>query len=148
MENLDIRWIQRFQNYRKALEQLRQAVQLSQARELSNLENQGMIQAFEFTHEMAWNVMKDYSEYQGDSTVKGSRDATRSAFKLELIEDGEGWMDMLRSRNLTSHTYNENVAEEIVGDIIKQYFKLFEAFEQTMEQLRSGMQGEQFNDKK
>ena len=148
MENLDIRWIQRFQNYRKALEQLRQAVQLSQSRELSNLENQGMIQAFEFTHEMAWNVMKDFSEYQGDSTVKGSRDATRSAFKLELIEDGEGWMDMLRSRNLTSHTYNENVAEEIVGDIIKRYFKLFEAFEQTMEQLRSGLQGEQFNEKK
>ena len=148
MENLDIRWIQRFQNYRKALEQLRQAVQLSQSRELSNLENQGMIQAFEFTHEMAWNVMKDFSEYQGDSTVKGSRDATRSAFKLELIEDGEGWMDMLRSRNLTSHTYNENVAAEIVGDIIKRYFKLFEAFEQTMEQLRSGLQGEQFNEKK
>jgi len=148
MENLDIRWIQRLQNYRKALSSLRKAVVLSQQRTLTDLEIQGLIQAFEFTHEMAWNVMKDYAEYQGDSAVKGSRDVTRSAFKMELIMDGEGWMDMLKSRNLTSHTYNEDVAEEIAEDILEHYFNLFEAFEQKMEQLRTGQQGNIFNEKK
>ena len=140
MENLDIRWIQRFQNYRKALGQLRKAVALSKQRDLTDLESQGLIQAFEFTHEMAWNVMKDYSEYQGDTAVKGSRDATRAAFKMELIVNGEKWMDMIRSRNQTSHAYNEEVAEEITKDILEHYFDLFEAFEQKMEQLRSSEQ--------
>jgi len=141
MEILDIRWIQRFQNYKKALSQLRKAVVLSQERKLSDLEMQGLIQAFEFTHEMAWNVMKDFSEYQGDSSIKGSRDATRAAFKMELIADGEKWMDMIISRNETSHTYNEEVAVKITGDILKYYFDLFESFEQTMEQLRISKHG-------
>jgi nucleotidyltransferase substrate binding protein (TIGR01987 family) len=136
MDTPDIRWVQRLQNYGKALARLRKAVALSHTRELTDLESQGLIQAFEFTHELAWNVMKDFSEYQGDDSVKGSRDATRAAFKMDLIADGEGWMDMLKSRNLTSHTYNEDVAEKIVQDIREQYFGLFEAFEQKMEQLR------------
>lgn len=92
MENQDVRWVQRLQNYKKALIQLQDAVQISDNRELTNLESQGLIKAFEFTHELAWNVMKNYSEYQGDTTIKGSRDATRAAFKMTLISDGKvGW---------------------------------------------------------
>ncbi len=147
MENLDIRWIQRFQNYSKALDRLRKAVVLSQKRELTDLEAQGLIKAFEFTYEMAWNVMKDYSEYQGDTSIKGSRDATRAAFKMELITDGQRWMDMILSRNETSHTYDEDVTKKITKDILKHYFDLFEAFEQKMEQLRSGEQGSLFTEK-
>jgi nucleotidyltransferase substrate binding protein (TIGR01987 family) len=71
----DIRWKQRFSNYTNALEQLQEAVDLSCERELSMLEKQGLIQAFEYTHELAWNVMKDFLEYQGNQNVKGSRDA-------------------------------------------------------------------------
>ena len=56
----DIRWQQRFSNFQKALEQLEKAINLSEERELSNLEKQGLIQAFEFTHELSWNVMKDF----------------------------------------------------------------------------------------
>lgn len=144
METPDIRWIQRLQNYRKALNRLRQAVLLSQTRELSDLEKQGLIQAFEFTHELAWNVMKDYAEYQGDNTIRGSRDATRTAFKIQLITDGEGWMNMIKSRNESSHAYNESTAEEIAEHIIHGYFSLFEAFENKMEQLKSGEQGQLF----
>jgi len=140
MESLDIRWIQRFQNYKKALSQLQKAVQISMERELTDLETQGLIQVFEFIHELAWNVMKDFSEYQGDTNIRGSRDATRAAFKIELISDGEGWMDMIKSRNQTSHTYNESTADEIAEAIKTQYFTLFKEFEQKMESIRSGEQ--------
>lgn len=140
MENQDIRWIQRFQNYRKALVQLNYAVELSKVRELSKLEEQGLIQAFEFTHELAWNVMKDYFEYQGDSAIRGSRDATRAAFKMTLLMDGEGWMDMIKSRNESLHTYNEDTAEEIVEKVRALYARLFNDFEAIMENIRSGEQ--------
>ena len=140
MENQDIRWMQRFQNYKKALKQLRLAVQLSKERDLSNLEIQGLIQAFEFTHELAWNTMKDFLEEKGVGNLIGSKDATRYAFQADLISDGEGWMEMIKSRNQSTHTYNEQTADEITGNILKRYFDLFDAFEQKMEQLRSGEQ--------
>lgn len=50
----DRRWQQRFENYRRALARLNEAVQLSQQRPLTDLERQGLIQAFEFTHELSW----------------------------------------------------------------------------------------------
>lgn len=115
-------------NYSKALEQLDNAVAISQQRPLSDLEKQGLIQAFEFTHELAWNVMKDYFAYQGNPAITGSRDAAREAFQKGLIEDGEGWMEMIRSRNLTSYTYQQKIADEIVGQVVDRYFPLFERF--------------------
>ena len=93
MADKDIRWEQRFSNYKRALSQLINAVNLSNERELSDLEDQGLIQAFEFTHELAWNVIRDYFEYQGNSSIIGSHDASREAFQKGLIVYGEGWMD-------------------------------------------------------
>lgn len=135
MSELNIRWQQRLANYAKALEQLGNAVATSQARPLSDLEKQGLIQAFEFTHELAWNVMKDYFAYQGNPGIAGSRDAAREAFQQGLIEDGEGWMEMIRSRNLTSHTYQQKIADEICSHILKRYFPLFEQFQRRMNAL-------------
>lgn len=135
MSNPDIRWQQRLANFRKALEQLGSAVAISQQRSLSDLEKQGLIQAFEFTHELAWNVMKDWFEYQGNSGITGSRDATREAFQKGLIEDGEGWMEMIKSRNQTSHTYQQKIAEEIAGYIIGRYAPLFQDFLRKMDSL-------------
>lgn len=126
--NPDIRWQQRFSNFRRAFASLAAAVGLARARPLSDLEKQGLIQAFEFTHELAWNVMRDYFTYQGNTAITGSRDAVREAFSKGLLNDGEGWMEMLQSRNLTSHTYNQAVADEIVARIIGSYFMLFEVF--------------------
>lgn len=125
MKDQDIRWIQRFDSFTKALGQLQDAVSLSKTRPLSRLEEQGMIQAFEYTHELAWKTLKDLLEDQGNSTLLGSKDATRAAFKLGIIEDGETWMDMIKSRKQTSHTYNEEVANEIVNHIINHYYKCF-----------------------
>jgi len=131
----DIRWKQRLENYKKALSQLQNAVELGQQRPFSELEEQGLIQAFEFTHELAWNVMKDYFYYQGNSSITGSRDATREAFHVGLIEDGDAWMEMIKSRNKTSHTYNNEIAEEIVSKIFNLYFPLFIAFQKKMASL-------------
>lgn len=124
----DIRWQQRLANYSKALEQLGNAVAISHQRPLSDLEKQGLIQAFEFTHELAWSVMKDYFAYQGNPGISGSRDAVREAFQVGLVEDGEGWMEMIKSRNQTSHTYQQKVADQITSHIIERYFPLFQRF--------------------
>jgi nucleotidyltransferase substrate binding protein (TIGR01987 family) len=88
MNDKDIRWHQRLSNYEKALAQLNKATALSEERKLSELEMQGLIQSFEITHELAWNVMKDYFYYQGNNEIRGSRDASLQAFKYELINDG------------------------------------------------------------
>lgn len=128
MTDRDIRWIQRLANFRRAFSQLSDARALSQERPLTDLEMQGLIQAFEFTHELSWCVMKDYFEYQGASNITGSRDATRQAFSVGLINDGDGWMAMIKSRNQTSHTYNRATAEAIVRNILDRYHGLFEAF--------------------
>lgn len=123
--SLDIRWKQRFKNFELALTQLENAVLLAQTRALSDLEKQGLIQAFEFTHELAWNVLKDYLEYQGTTQLTGSRDAVREAFSRGLVTDGNAWMEMIQSRNKTSHTYNKAVADEIVSKVVQLYAKTF-----------------------
>jgi nucleotidyltransferase substrate binding protein (TIGR01987 family) len=136
MSTSDIRWQQRLDNYGRALKQLQSAVDLAATRELSDLEQQGMIQAFEFTHELAWNVMKDYFYYQGASQITGSRDATRQAFAAGLLEDGNAWMEMIQSRNQSSHTYNKATALALVDRITQRYAALFQAFGSRMEGLR------------
>lgn len=94
-----------------------------------------MIQGFEFTHELAWCVLKDYLEHKGFTGIIGSRDVTRLAFKNGLIEDGEVWMDMIKARNQTSHTYNERTAEQIATDITERFFPAFEKMIQTFSAL-------------
>lgn len=124
--NADIRWVQRLDNFIRALAQLRYGVELLQERKLSILEEQGIIQAFEYNHELAWNLLKDYlSEFGGLVDLIGSRDTTREAFKRGLIEKGELWMSMIKSRDLSSHTYNEDTAKGLLN-IIPEYFVEFE----------------------
>ena len=130
--NQDIRWQQRFANYQKALEQLCKFIDHG---ELNELEVQGLIKAFEYTHELAWNVLRDYLLSQGSQAIHGSRDATREAFKLDLIDDGECWMDMIRDRNRSVHTYNQDTAKAIVDNIRDRFFEQFQRLEQTMSSL-------------
>ena len=124
MDYKDIRWIQRFNNYNKALNQLQEAVELMKNRELTRLEKQGVVQAFEYTHELAWKSLKDFLEDRGNTDIYGSRDATKEAFRLGLIESGEVWMQMIKSRNLTSHTYDESIADDIIMLIRDLYFEV------------------------
>ncbi|HZM04979.1 MAG TPA: nucleotidyltransferase substrate binding protein [Candidatus Saccharimonadales bacterium] len=137
MKNQDIRWIQRFQNYQKALAQLTRAVDLARQRPLTELERQGMIQAFEYTHELAWNTLKDFLESRGAIHLFGSRDTTRAAFAAGLIQDGELWMQMIQSRNQTTHTYNEEIVEQIVSAVTGGYMTEFDRLQKKLEQLRA-----------
>jgi len=131
-DEIEIRWVQRFTNYKKALSQLEKFIAKGK---LNELEEQGLIQAFEYTHELAWNVLRDYLREQGHVAIHGSRDATREAFKLDLIPDGDTWMDMIKDRNQTSHTYNQATADLIATNITKRFFPLFLALRNTMQGL-------------
>ncbi len=129
----DIRWIHRFNNFSKALEQLAKFIEKG---ELSELEEQGLIQAFEYNYELAWNTLKDFLEARGETNIYGSRDAFRLAFRRGLIEEGEAWMDMIKSRALTTHTYNEETADEIALAIKTVYYNEFVKLQKKLEPLK------------
>jgi nucleotidyltransferase substrate binding protein (TIGR01987 family) len=124
--NQDIRWHQRFSNYSKALKELESAVILAKKRELTKLEKQGLIQCFEYTQELAWKTLKDFLEDRGVTELFGSKDAVREAFKLGILTDGEVWMEMIKSRNLTSRTYDEQMVSDIAKIIADVYFHQFQ----------------------
>lgn len=136
MENKDIRWTQRFSNYRKALVQMGKAVDMVSVRmgsvtDQDELMAEGLIQRYEYTHELAWKVMKDYEEFQGLTNIMGSRDAIRVALQVGILDD-DRWMDTIADRNLTSHNYDDETAQRIVGNIINVYYPLFVKFEKAM----------------
>ena len=154
-EQKDIRWEQRFSNFQKAFWKFVAAVEVVKGDSYGHTINvgelhreilkEGLIQRFEYTHQLAWNVMKDYAEYQGNNEISGSRDATREAFKMGLISEAEGWMDMIKSRNETSHTYNEATANAIILKIIQVYYPLFSEFGRKMDTLKTGNQQSLFD---
>ena len=122
MEEADIRWKQGFDNYDKALAQLSAGLEIE---EPSDLEREGIIQRFEYTFDLAWKTLKDFLEYQGFQNITGSRDTFREAFKQGLISDGDVWMKMIESRNLTSHVYDEKTAREIFDSVKEEYLPLY-----------------------
>ena len=124
----DVRWRQRFQCFGKAFGQLSAAAELAKQRKLSDLEQQGLIQAFEFTHELAWNILKDFLESRGATKLFGSKDATREAFARGLIANGQEWMAMIQARNRSSLTYNEKTAHEVAEAILGSFVTEFAAF--------------------
>jgi len=149
MSEKDIRWKQRLTNFIKAYSKLQEAVEpirnnknkgywvrLSEESFVDDLVKDGVIQRFEYAHELAWNVMKDFLEASGNVGLYGSRDATREALSKGLLENGDIWMDMIKSRNKTSHTYNEETAEQIYDKIIDEYFDVFTAFLNKMTEIK------------
>ena len=124
MDSLDIRWKQRLHNFNRALIQFNEAIKLMQSRPLSNLEKQGLVQAFEFTHELAWKTLQDYFRYQGAADLYGSRDVFRKALEVGLISEGEKWFESIQSRNLTSHLYDEQVLQDLIQEISVVYARL------------------------
>lgn len=132
MNNIDVRWIQRFANYQKALAQLTKFIKRGK---LNELEEQGLIQSFEYTHELAWNTLKDFLESRGNKEIFGSKDTTKKSFQLNLIGNGEVWMDMIQNRNETSHTYNDEVSKRIAKNITERYYPEFISLEKKLKDL-------------
>ena len=127
----DIRWQQRFSNYQKALAQLERFIEPPA---LNEREQQGLIKAFEYSFELAWNTLRDLLRSQGNATLLGSRDTLREAYRLGLIEQGETWMLMIQDRNLTSHTYNRATADAIADHITDRYLPCFRQLHSRLEQ--------------
>ena len=120
----DIRWIQRFNNFKKAFDQLASAVDMGS---YSDLEREGLIQRFEYTYELAWLTIKDYMEDQGYQNITGSKDSIRQALQAGLITNADEWMEMIESRKLTTHTYDMETAKEIAEKKISDYYNMFGA---------------------
>ncbi|MDO5105543.1 nucleotidyltransferase substrate binding protein [Capnocytophaga sp.] len=148
MNMKEIRWYQRFYNYQRALKRLIDNIAYvqehdsisefseSSIQKIPDIMKQGIVQSFEFTHELAWNVIKDYAYYQGNNEIRGSRDAVRYAAQVNLVSDGHIWMEMISGRNRTSHVYDETVVNDIVMNIVTMYLDAFLSFEKTMEKLK------------
>lgn len=129
------RWEQRLESYHKALSRLAEVINESHKHTLSSIECDGLVQRFEFTHELAWKLMKAYANYQGFTDIADSRDATRKAFEMGLIQDGQAWMDMIKSRNETSHNYDGDVANGVVKNVIGRFYPLMQQFHDKMKSL-------------
>lgn len=133
----DIRWKQRFSNYKKALAMLTKGIELVETDDdfsvdVRDIMHEGLIQRFEYTLELAWNVMKDYETNQGKQDIPGSRAAIREALAMGIITD-RTWMNSINDRNLSTHDYNRSTANEIRNKIINVYYPLFIDFEKEME---------------
>ena len=136
MSRQDSRWIQRANHFDKAFSQLKEAVELAERRQLSRLEAQGLIQGFEYRHELAWKTLKEFLEARGVRDLYGSRDTSRAAFRTGLIDKAETWMEMIQSRNLTTQTYNEATAAQIVAAILGAYFAEFQTLQTKLADLK------------
>jgi len=115
-----IRWKQRFENFEKSFLLLEE---YSKIKSPSKIERAGGIQFFEMSFELAWKVLKDYLESEGFE-VKSPKATLKQAFQSEIIDNGHIWMDALDDRNLTTHTYDEEVALELEYKIKKDYFQI------------------------
>lgn len=117
--NKEIRWKQRFSNFKNAFLKLKEATERTSA---SRLEEEGLIQRFEYTFELAWKTMKDFLEYSG---VRASlpRDVIKEAFNKEIVSNGQAWIDMLEQRNVLAHTYDEANFETAIKLIRKEFFQ-------------------------
>ena len=127
--NVDIRWKQRFLNFKKALGQLKEFFELPQ---LNKFEVQGLIKCFEYTFPLGLKTMEDYLQEQGFDP-KTPRTAIQTAQMAELIEDGYVWLDALNKRNLMAHTYNEELAKEAERLIRTNYYPMLNKLFATLE---------------
>jgi nucleotidyltransferase substrate binding protein (TIGR01987 family) len=130
MENMDIRWQQRFNNFKKAIAKLQEAVEKQNR---SELEEEGMIQRFEYTYELAWKTLQDLLHFKGYNNITGPTPVLTQAIQDGYIDDRIGWQKMKKSRELTSHTYNNEAADEIASGIIETYFFLLQDLEKRLD---------------
>jgi nucleotidyltransferase substrate binding protein (TIGR01987 family) len=133
-EGKDIRWLQRLDSYNKAFKKMKEVVENKDYKNLSDLEQEGLIQRFEYTFELAWKVMKDLLQEEGYVDIKSPNDTLRQAFNDGYIKDNDKWRRMANARNITSHTYDENDAKEVIYGIYNDYYPLFKDLYNTLKQ--------------
>lgn len=111
------------ENFCRAFARLREAVAEYNAAPASTVLRDGVIQRFEFTFELAWKSMKEYMEDQGaaSSDLPFPKAVLKAAFAAGLISDDAIWLDMLASRNITSHIYDDAQAAQVLDAIQDRY---------------------------
>ena len=124
----DIRWQQRFQNFDRAFVLLRSALEDRTLEQLSDLEQEGVIQRFEYSYELAWKTMKDYLEDNGIVLAPVTpRNVIKEAFAAKIITDGQVWVDMMLHRNILSHTYDFSKFKEVLIAVDNKYLSAMDA---------------------
>ena len=135
-QQTDIRWLQRYSNFHKACQRLIEVTESGiTVDDLSELEQEGLVQRFEYTFELSWKVMQDLLTYKGYEFMTGPNGALKMAFEDGLITDHDGWRLMVKSRNTLSHVYDEDEATAIAGLIFTKYAPLLKALDEKLEQL-------------
>ena len=134
-QDQDIRWQQRYANYHKACQRLIAVTESGMTvDDLSELEQEGIVQRFEYTFELAWKVMQDLLTYKGYEFMSGPNGTMKMAFEDGLISDHDGWRQMAKSRNTLSLVYDEEEAMAIVRLIFSQYAPLLKALDEKLSQ--------------
>ncbi|HHU25015.1 MAG TPA: DUF86 domain-containing protein [Bacteroidales bacterium] len=122
IKHQDIRWLQRYSSYAKALNKILEVVESERSfADLSDLEKEGLIQRFEYTFELAWKTLQDLLIYMGYNITPGPNSVLRKSFEIGLITNHDGWRKMAKARNITAHTYNEKDSLRIAESIYTDY---------------------------
>jgi nucleotidyltransferase substrate binding protein (TIGR01987 family) len=137
MEESMPRWIARFEVFKNAVGRLKEIIDLREQRPLSQFECDSIVKRFEFTYEMAWKLMMSYEKDNGITELLGSKDVVRQAFAMSIIENGEAWLEMIDDRNKTSHLYDEEMAADVIDEIVHTYYPLFIELQRKMDQMAS-----------
>lgn len=123
------RFEERKMNLYKAIKSLESGL----AQEPDDLRIDGVLQRFEFTFELAWKCMKDYLELEGIvSSIGSPREIIQLAYKHNIIDNGDVWIDMMLSRNSLSHMYDENISRDIYDKIKDEYIVLLKKLIETI----------------
>ena len=135
MEARQPKWLERLSIFKNAIARMAEVIELSKQRTLNQFERDSLIKRFEFTYEMAWKLMMSYEKENGATELVGSRDVVRTAYRMSLIDNGEAWLGMIDDRNKTSHLYDEEMAADVIDEIIDTYYPLFMELQDKMDQI-------------
>ena len=135
MEERQPRWLERLSIFKNAIARMAEVIELSKQRTLNQFERDSLIKRFEFTYEMAWKLMMSFEKENGVTELLGSKDVVRMAFGMSLIDNGEAWLEMIDDRNKTSHLYDEEMAADVMDEIINTYYPLFVELQDKMNQI-------------
>ena len=125
MNEISPKWLERLGTFKNAIGRLAEVIDLSRQRKLNQFECDSLIKRFEFSFEMAWKLMMSYEKENGIAELHGSKDVVRQAYSMSIIENGEAWLEMIDDRNKTSHLYDEEMAADVMDEIINTYYPLF-----------------------
>lgn len=136
MKKEEIRWLQRLVNFESSVNNLSRASKKAKINGLNYLEKQGFIKSFELSFELSWKVLRDYFKWQGNPNIYGSRDAFKEAISKKIVTNGDIWMKMIESRNMSIHTYDENLIDGIIGNIPDLYLDCFNELLMSLNQFK------------